>query len=78
MLGKSERQMADGDFTELSVIRNRDDPRLREERKRERERIREAGAWAPQGLLLAIYGPARSRTRMTRGVRERTVRNPAI
>ncbi|EFN74131.1 hypothetical protein EAG_07939 [Camponotus floridanus] len=67
----------------MSAIRARDGPRWsamvrverREGQKREDEKSGGVGA---QGLLLAIYGPARSRTRKTRGVRERTVRNPAI
>lgn len=52
--------MAAGDLA-MSVIRDRDDPRRREERggeTRKRERERERGGVGAQGLLLAIYGPA--------------------
>lgn len=41
--------------------------------KREDERSGGVGA---QGLLLAIYGPARSRTRKTRGVRVKNGEKP--
>lgn len=56
--GRGERQMAAGDLA-MSVIRDRDDPRRREERGGEtRKRERERGGVGAQGLLLAIYGPA--------------------
>lgn len=52
--------MAAGDLA-MSVIRDCDDPRWREERKRkeeEKEKERRRGGVGAQGLLLAIYGPA--------------------
>lgn len=47
-----------------------------ERRKGQKREDEKSGGVGAQGLLLAIYGPARSRTRKTRGVRERTVRIP--
>jgi len=60
--GRSEGQMAAADFA-VSVYSDKR-PRTGEEHERkktaeERDKKDErAGAWAPQGLLLAIYGPA--------------------